>query len=311
MRAGGSGLSTDISMALSVGSDPSGGYMVPPDTSGRLIDLIYQTSPMREVANIQTIGVDALEGPRDLDEADSGWVGEQDTRSETDTPTLGEYRIPVEEQYAMPKTTQKLLDDGQFDVEGWLVGKVSSKMSRVENTAFVSGNGVKKPRGFLTYPAGTPSASAFEVIQQVASGAAGDFAATNPGDPLIDMTYALKAPLRGGAIWAMNSLAEAEVRKLKDGDGNYLWQPNFGEHRGGLLLGYPVRNFEDMPDIAANSLSVAFGNFRAGYTIVDRIGFRILRDPLTQKGYVLFYVTKRTGGDVDNFEAIKIMKFAV
>jgi HK97 family phage major capsid protein len=304
-------LSTEERMALSVGADPAGGYWVTPDTSGTMVKLIYQTSPMRSVASIMTIGTDALEGPRDLDEATTGWVGEQDSRPETATPETGEYRIPVNEQYALPKTTQKLLDDASFPVESWLVEKVSDKFARTENTAFVLGNGVKQPRGFLTYPAGTPSKATFEVIQVTNSGAAGAFAATDPGDPLIDMVFNIKAPLRTGAVWAMSSLTEAAVRKLKDGQGNYLWQPDFGKMTGGLLLGFPTTNFEDMPAIAANSLSLAFANWKKGYQIVDRIGIRLLKDPYTSKGYVLYYFTKRVGGDVLNFEAIKIMKFAV
>lgn len=304
-------LTQEDKMALTVGTDPQGGYWVPPDVSGRMIKFIYQTSPMRNLATSLMIGTDALEGPLDLDEGSSGWVGEQDSRPETATPTVGEYRIDVWEQYALPKMTQKVLDDAQFPVESWLMDKTATKMARSENTGFVTGNGVKKPRGFLTYPAGTPTKTNFKVIEQVNSGAAADFSATDPGDEFIDLTFKLKAPLRTGSTWVMNSQTEAKVRKFKDGQGNYLWQPNFGAQTGGLLLGYPVVNFEDMPDVAANALAVGFGNFREAYQIVDRMGIRLLRDPYTQKGYQLFYMTKRVGGDVVNFEALKLMKIAV
>jgi HK97 family phage major capsid protein len=181
----------------------------------------------------------------------------------------------------------------------------------MENTAFVSGNGNKKPRGFLTYAAGTPSSSTFSVIEQLPTGAAGAFASTNPGDAMINLVYSLKAPYREKAVFMMKRATLAEVRKLKDGQGNYLWQPDFQLKQGGTLLGFNVVEAEDMPAIAANSLSIAFGDFKAGYQIVDRQGIRILRDSFTAKPYVKFYTTKRVGGDVVNFEAIKLLKFAV
>lgn len=310
MRRGPDAITPDVRAALSVGSDPAGGYWVTPDVGGKIVELIYETSPVRQIADVQTIGTDALEGRYDLDEADSGWVGEQGTRSETDTPEVGKWRIEAHEQYAEPKTTQKNLDDSSLDVEGWLARKVADKLSRRENTAFVSGTGVLKPRGFLTYTAGTPSASTFNVIEQVASGASGAFAASDPGDKLIDLVFALKAAYRQNAAFGMSRTTVAEVRKLKDGQDNYLWAPNFSERQGGMLLGYPIVEMEDMPAIAADSLSIVFGDFRAAYQIVDRQGIRVLRDPLTSKGFVKFYTTKRVGGAVVNFEALKIMKFA-
>lgn len=296
--------------AMSVDSDPDGGYWVMPDTTGRIVTQIYETSPMRQFANVQTIGTDALEGTLDLDEASSGWVDERESRTETDTPQVGKWRIPVHELYAEPRATQKLLDDSMINVEQWLAGKVADKFARMENAAFVNGNGVGQPRGFLTYDAGTPSATTWKVIQQKNTGASGAFAASEPGDVLVDTMFALKTAYRSGAIWAMNRSTIAEVRKLKDGDGNYLWQPNFQMGVGGTLLGHQIGEFDDMPDIAADSLSIAFGNFGVAYQIVDRIGVRVLRDPYTAKPYVKFYTTKRTGGDVINTEALAIVKFA-
>ena len=310
IRKNNAGSNMEEVKALSAGSDPDGGYAITPDMSGRISQLVRETSPMRQVANVITIGSDALEGIHDLNEATSGWVGETEARAETTAPKIGEYRIPVYEQYAEPRATQKLLDDALFNVEEWLSGKIAERLSRMENEAFILGNGLRKPRGFLTYAAGTPSAAGFSVIEQIPSGAAGAFAATSPGDALITLVYGLKAAYRENANFMMKRSTLAEVRKLKDGDDNYLWQPDFQMKQGGTLLGFNVVEAEDMPTIGANSLSIAFGDFNAGYQIVDRQGVRILRDSFTAKPYVKFYTTKRVGGDVVNFEAIKLMKFA-
>lgn len=312
LRKGEKAIPRDFQNALSVGSDPDGGYWVTPDTSGRIATLIYESSPMRQVANVVTIGTDALEGPKDLGEdASGGWVGETSSRGDTNTAQVGTWRIPVYEQFSQPKMTQKLLDDSFFNVENWLAEKVSSKLSRVENTAFITGDGVNKPRGLLTYSSGVPSASAWDVIEQVNSGASGAFAGSNPGDKLIDLVFKLKTAYRQGASWMMSRTTLAEARKLKDGQGNYMWQPNFGETAGSNLLGFSIVEAEDMPALASNSLSIVFGNMNVAYQIVDRMGIRILRDPFTDKPNIKFYTTKRTGGDMVNFEAIKIMKFAV
>lgn len=310
VRKNNAGSSIDEIKALSVGSDPDGGYTVTPDISGRIAQLIRETSPMRQVANVAVIGTDALEGINDLNEATSGWVGETETRSETTAPKIGEYRIPVHELYAEPRATQKLLDDSLFNVEEWLAGKIAERFTRMENAAFVNGNGVRQPRGFLTYAAGTPSASAFNVIERISTGANGAFASTNPGDALINLVYSLKSAYRDNAVFMMKRATLAEVRKLKDGNGNYLWQPDFQNKQSGTLLGADVVEAEDMPTIATDSLSIAYGDFNAAYQIVDRQGIRILRDSFTAKPYVKFYTTKRVGGDVVNFEAIKLLKFS-
>lgn len=300
-----------IAKGMSVDSDPDGGYYVMPDTSGRIVQLVYETSPIRQVANVQTIGTDALEGGNDLDEASSGWVGERTSPTETDTPQIGEWRVPVHEQYAEPTATQKLLDDATINIEAWLSGKVSDVFARKENTAFVTGDGTLKPRGFLTYGHGVPSSSTWDVIERIPSGTSGAFASSAPGDALVETVFSLKSAYRAGAVWMMNRSTLAEVRKLKDGDGNYMLQPQFSQSGLGLsLLGFNVVEAEDMPDIAANSLSIAFGNFGLGYQIVDRAGIRVLRDPYTAKPKVKFYTTKRVGGDVVNFEALKLVRFA-
>lgn len=312
MRNGGRGadsLTPELRNALQVGSDPAGGYWVTPDMSGRIISLIYETSPMRQYASVQSIGTGALEGANDLDEAGAGWVGETEARTETTTPALAEYRIPVFEQYANPKASQTLLDDANVDVEAWLNGKVSAKFTRLENTAFFTGTGVKKPRGFLTYAAGTPSATTWSVIERVLTGADGGFLNASPGDCLINLVFALKEGYRQGANFFANRLTLAALRKLKDGQGNYLITRDFTDFAKQIMLGFPVAEAADMPTIAVDSLSLAFGNFKEAYQIVDRQGIKVLRDPYTAKPWVQFYTTRRVGGDVVNFDAIKLLQF--
>jgi HK97 family phage major capsid protein len=297
----------DVLKALSVGSDPDGGYLVEPDTSGRIVQKVYETSPMRQVASVQVIGTDALEGLFDLDEAAAEWVEETQSRTQTDTPKLGQWRIPVHELSAKPSITQKLLDDAMISVENWLADKVADRFARSENAAFVNGTGVGQPRGFLTYPAGT---SLPGQIEQFPTTEAGDFAdAPDGGDVLMDAIYGMKQAYRAGARWHMSRVVTGEVRKLKDSDGRYLWAPGLAAGQPATLLGYPILEFEDMPELANNSLSIAFANMGEAYQIVDRAGIRVLRDPFTVKPRVLFYSTKRVGGDVVNFEAIKLIRF--
>lgn len=300
----------EVRNLMEVGSDPAGGYTVTPDLSGRIIKKIYETSPARQLFSVVSIGTDAMEGLIDRDDLTTGWVGEKQPRPETDTPELGKWRIDVHEQYAMPKVTQKLLDDSGFDIETWLSAKVADKMARTENSATFSGDGVNKPRGILTYgTAATGDATRpWEVFEHIASGATGTI--TN-NDFLISLVMSLKAAYRSGAKWTMNRKTLGYVRTLKDGDGNYLWQPDFSQRQGGALLGYDIVEAEDMPDMASNALSIGFGNFKAAYQIVDRMGIRVLRDPYTEKGFVKLYTTKRMGGDVLDFDAVKFMKFAV
>lgn len=304
-------LDADEMKALSVGRDPDGGIVVLPDTSGRIIKRIYETSPVRQYANIETIGTDALEGLYDLDEAGVGWVGETQARTETSTPQLEKYRIPVHEMYANPRATQKLIDDASIDMEAWLQGKVAEKMGRFEATAFVNGDGIGKPRGFLTYdPWASEGVFELKKVEQYETGVDGAFAADpNGGDVLLDVIYGLLPQYRANANWFMNRLTTKAVRKLKDTDGAYLWQPGLQAGQPASLLGYSVASFEDMPDIANNSLSMAFGDMREHYTVVDRQGIRLLIDPYTQKPYVQYYTTRRVGGDVTNFEAMKLVKF--
>jgi len=307
LRKGEEVMGPDERKALSVGTDPDGGYVVNPDLSGRIVMKVFETSPMRAYASVQVISSDALEGLFDLNEASSGWVGETDSRAETNTPQLGKWRIPAHELYAKPKATQKLLDDASINMEAWLASKVAEKFARDEANAFVVGNGVNKPRGFLTFPSGTTLPG---TIERFDTGVNGAFAAApNGGDVLINALYGLKQQYRANATWFMNRATLKLTRKLKDSDGAYLWSPGIAAGQPASLLGYPVASFEDMPDPATDSLSIAVGDMREAYQIVDRLGIRTLRDPYSAKPYVEFYTTKRVGGDVVNFEAIKLIEF--
>lgn len=311
MRRGGN-TPREVMAAMSVGSDPDGGYTVTPDTSGRIIKRVYETSPMRQVASVTTIGTDRLEGFNDLGEGTAGWVGETQSRPETTTPQLGKWEIPVHEMYAFPKVTQKLLDDSMWDIEAWLSGKVADKFARTENAAFLNGDGVLKPTGLLTYPtAVTADATrAWGTFQHVLTGTDASFGtSTNGADKLIDLVYSVKAAHRSNANFMMARSTVAAVRKLKDGQGNYLWAPSLQSMSGGVVLGFNIVEAEDMPVIAADSLSIAFGDFAEAYQIVDRIGIRVLRDALTDKPKIGFYTTKRVGGAAIHFEAVKFLKF--
>ncbi len=288
---------------LSVDGDPQGGYWVHSETSNTVIRKINETSPMRDVAMIETISTDALEIPEDVNEADAGWTRERVSPVDTATPNIGVRRIPVHELYAMPKATQTLLDDARVNVEEWLAGKIAEKISRLENDSFIKGDGVGQPRGILTYPDGTGNPGE---IEQVPSGSAGAVTA----DGLRTLFYRLKSPYLNNAVWLMKRSTLEEISKLKDSNNQYLWEPGLALGEPQTLLGHPIGRMEDMPAVANDSLSIAFGNFKQAYTIVDRAGFRVLRDPYSAKPFVLFYTTKRTGGDVSNFEAMVLQKMS-
>lgn len=311
LRKGLDALSAEERKAMIVGSDVDGGHFVTPDMGGRIVTRVYELSPIRAIASVQPIGSDALEGIEDLGEADAGWVGEVATRSDTNTPQIGKYRIEAHEMYAQPKASQKLLDDSSVDIEAWLTGKVADKFARVEGAAFVTGNGVAKPRGFTSYTtAATADATrAWGQLEHVVTGASGAFHTTQ-ADPLFDLLGAFKQHFLNGSNWVTRRTVISAIRKFKTTTTlEYIWQPGLQAGQPDRLLGYPIVLAEDMPAIAANSLSMAFGNFKEGYQIVDRLGVRTLRDPFTDKPYVKFYTIKRTGGQVVNFEAIKFIKF--
>lgn len=292
-----------------VGVNPNGGYFVRPEFANFVIDRQFETSPMRQLANIQTISTESLEIPIDDDEAGAEWVGEVDTRSKTDTPDIGQLVIHTHELSAKPYVTQKLLDDAAFDIEAWLQTKVADKFTRTENTSFVEGNGSKRPRGFLTYSDWT-TAGTYErgAIEQRDTGSSGTFDADN----LIDLQSDLLEFYQPNATWVMERKTFGSVVKLKNAiDGTYLINPELiAQSAPRILLGRPVRFFDDMPTIAANSLSIAYGDFQAGYTIVDRLGIRILVDPYTAEPFIVYKTRKRVGGDVTNYQSIKILKLS-
>lgn len=299
--------------AMSVGTDADGGYLVPAPTVGRVVEKVYELSPIRQIASVMFISGDALEGVNDLDEAAYGWVGETASRSDTNTPTVGKYRIEAHEMYAIPKATQKLLDDAAVDIEAWLQAKVADKFARAEGAAFISGTGVSQPRGFAAYTtaATADSSRSWGQLEHVKTGVNGDFAASTPADHLFDLIGAFKTAYLQNARWVTRREVITKIRKFKESTTNgYIWQPGLQAGQPDRLLGYPVTMAQDMPTLATDSLSLAFGDFREGYQIVDRIGMRTLRDPYTDKPYVKFYTTRRVGGGVVNFEAIKFIKFS-
>lgn len=312
LREGKESLSSDERKTLSVGSDPDGGYWVTPDMTGRVATFQYETSPVRQVASVQVINTDALEGIEDTGTAGAGYAGEQAVSGDTTTPQIGKWRIPVYWIDTEPKATQQLLDDASVNVEAWLAAKVADKMSRFENVEFCTG-ATGKIWGLTAYTTAADSGAGvtWGQVGYVASGASAAFAASNPADKLHDMMGALKSAYMTNARWMTRRTVITAIRKFKDGMGNYLWQPSFVAGVPETIMGFPVMRAEDMPALAANSLSLAFGDFMAAYQIVDRMGLRVLRDPFTAKPYVKFYTTKRTGGGVVNFEAYKLMKFAV
>jgi len=299
----------ELKAGLSSASN-SAGYVVPPETERAIERRLMAGSPMREIATVRTVGSGVFRKPVSTAGVQAGWVAETAARPETDPATLALLEFSSADLYACPAATQSLLDDALIDLDEWLAAEVEDAFAAQETAAFVSGDGVNKPKGFLAYANAAEGTQTWGQIGTVASGAAGGFASTNPADKLIDLIYAPKAQYRPNGRFVMNRRTVSAVRKFKDADGNYVWSPATRPGETASLLGYPVTEIETMPDVAANSLSIAFGDFSRGYLIVDRAGVRVLRDPYSAKPYVLFYTTKRVGGGVQNFDAIKLMKFA-
>jgi len=286
--------------AMSVNSDEDGGYLVTPEMSAEVIKKVYESSPIRMLASVQKISSDSLEILEDLDEIESGWVGETQPRGETSTAKLKMIKIPVHELFAQPLATQKLLDDAAINVEAWLSGKVAEKFARDEASAFVSGNGIGKPKGFLSYDNGT----GFNQVEQSESAASGTITA----DDIIELNYKLKGAYKMNASFLAQRETIKIFRKFKDTQGRYLWEPGLNGEAQSTLLGAPVYEANDMEAYAGGKLAVAFGDIKQAYQIVDRIGIRVIRDVYSKKPFVLFYTTKRVGGAVKNFEAIKLLK---
>ncbi len=303
------GLDLDAkAMSTAVAAD--GGYLVDPETSQTIQSVLSGAASIRQVANLVTVEATSYDVLIDHTDVGTGWSGETSV-SETGTPSIDRISIPLFELSALPKVSQRLLDDSAFDIEAWLAGRIADKFLRAEAAAFVNGNGSDKPTGFLTHTKVDNDAWVWDSLGYIATGTDGGFDANNPGDAVVDLVYALGAQYRANGTFVMNSKTAGSVRKIKDGDGRFMWADSLAAGEPARLMGYPVLIAEDMPDIASDSHAIAFGDFGAGYTIAERPDLRVLRDPFSAKPHVLFYATKRVGGDVSDFAAIKLLKFGV
>lgn len=295
--------------AMNTAVNAEGGFLVDPQTTETIQSVLRSASSLRAIANVVNVEASSFDVLIDTTEAGAGWADEVTPSGETDTPQIERISIPLHELSALPKASQRLLDDAAFDIEGWLAARIAEKFARAEADAFVNGNGIGKPRGILSHPSVANGAWSWGSIGYVATGTAGDFGASSPADAIVDLVYALGARYRANASFVMNSKTAGAVRKMKDADGRFLWSDGLAQGEPARLMGYPVLIAEDMPDIATDAMAMAFGDFGAGYTIAERPDLRVLRDPFSAKPHVLFYATKRVGGDVTDFAAIKLMKF--
>jgi len=296
--------------ALSTSVSADGGYLVDPQTAAQITSVLRGASSIRAIANVVQVESTAYDVLVDHSDIGAGWADETTSSSETGTPQIDRITIPLHELSALPKASQRLLDDSAFDVESWLADRIADKFSRAESLSFVTGDGVDKPTGFLTHTTVADSSWSWGNLGYVATGANGDFAAVDQADAIVDLVYALNAQYRAHASFVMNSKTAGAVRKMKDVDGRFLWSDGLAAGEPARLMGYPVLIAEDMPDIALDTMAIAFGDFGAGYTVAERPDLRILRDPFSAKPHVLFFATKRVGGDVSDFAAIKLLKFA-
>jgi HK97 family phage major capsid protein len=285
--------------------------VAPPEIERAIERRLQQASPMREIATVRTVGAGVFKKPVSVAGVEAGWVAETAPRPETDPATLALLEFPAADLYASPAATQTLLDDAFVNLDEWLAAEVEDAFAAQETAAFVTGDGVNKPRGFLSYNMAAEGSQLWGQLGYLATGVSGGFPATAPTDKLMDLIYAPKTQYRPGGRFVMNRKTASSIRKFKDSGGNYIWSVGTQPGMPASLLGYPVTEIETMPDVGPDSLSVAFGDFGRGYLIVDRAGVRVLRDPYSAKPYVLFYTVKRVGGGVQNFDAIKLLKFGV
>ena len=297
--------------AMSTAVAADGGYLVDPQTADTVRSMLVSTSSLRAIANVVNVEATSFDVLIDRSDVGSGWATEAGAQSESATPVIERISIRLHELSAMPKASQRLLDDSAFDVEGWLAGKIATRFIRAEAGAFINGDGVDKPKGIMLPPKVANATWTWGNLGYVATGAAADFAASNAADCIVNLVYALSAEYRANANFVMNSKTAGAVRKMKDADGRFLWSDGLAAGEPARLMGYPVLIAEDMPDIAANAYAIAFGDFASGYTIAERPDLRILRDPFSAKPNVLFYATKRVGGDVTDYAAIKLLKIAL
>ena len=304
----GSELATLEGKSLSSSVDAEGGYVAPAETESRIDRALSEASPFRSIATVRRVGAGSFKKPVSAGGAASGWAGETEARLETEAPQLELLEFPAGELSAMPAATQTLLDDGVADVDQWLADEVRDVFAAQETAAFAVGDGVNKPRGLLSYTQAENSAQSWGQLGYVATGTQGGFDSDAPVDAIMDLIYAPKTRYRAGGSFIMNRRTLSEVRKFKDADGNYIWQPSTEAGQPSTLLGYKLTEVEDMPDVSSGEAVMAFGDFKRGYLIVDRQGVRVLRDPYSAKPYVLFYTTKRVGGGIQDFNAIKLLK---
>lgn len=288
-----------------------GGYLVDPQTSETVRSVLDGAASLRAVATVVNVEATSFDVLVDRGETGAGWATEAAATAETGTPVFERISIALHELSAMPKASQRLLDDAAFDVEGWLAGRIADKFARAESSAFLLGDGVDKPKGLLAHPVVDEASWAWGSLGYVATGVDGDFASEDTADAIVDLVYALGARYRANGSFVMNSKTAGAVRKMKDADGRFLWSDGLAQGEPALLMGYPVTVCEDMPDIGSDATAIAFGDFAAGYTIAERPELRVLRDPFSAKPHVLFYATKRVGGDVSDFAAIKLLKFGI
>lgn len=294
-------------MNSSVAAD--GGYLVDPQTSEAVKGVLHSAASLRQVANVVSVEATSYDVLVDTTDVGSGWVTETGSVSETSTSAMDRISIPLFELAALPKASQRLLDDSAFDIEAWLAERIADKFARSEASAFVTGDGNDKPTGFLTHTAVDNEIWEWDNLGYITTGADGGFDLNDPVDAIVDLVYALGARYRANGTFVMNSKTAGAVRKLKDAEGRFLWTDSLAAGEPARLMGYPVLLAEDMPDITSDSFAIAFGDFHAGYTIAERPDLRVLRDPFSAKPHVLFYATKRVGGDVTDFAAIKLLKF--
>ncbi|PCI88971.1 MAG: phage major capsid protein [Hyphomicrobiales bacterium] len=310
MRQGMSQIETIEGKAYSLVSGNDGGYFVPEQIESNILDNMKLASPIRDIAGIQQVTSAIYKKPFAINEFASGWVGDADARPQTNGADLEELVYPTMELYAMPAASASLLEDSAVNLEEWIAAEIEAAFIDQETEAFVNGDGVNKPKGFLDVPTAAEASWSWGNLGYIETGADGAFAASDASDCLLDLIYSLKARYRMNGNWVMNRKTQAEIRKLKDADGNYMWRPAEVVNGKASLLNYSIAEVEQMPDMAADSMSLAFGDFGRGYLIVDRRGISILRDPYSAKPYLLFYTTKRVGGGVHDFNAIKLLKFA-
>ena len=297
--------------ALNGAIAPDGGYLLPPDAEASILARMAALSPIRAIATVRPLANSALKKAVYPNGANVGWASQTAPSNAVTSNQYSELSFPTMELFAQPAATQTMLDDAAVDVESWIADEIVYSFSEAESTAFINGDGINKPKGLLTYPTVADASWTWGSLGTIATGIAANFPASNPSDILVDFAHALRSAYRQHASFVMNRKTQGVIRKFKDTTGNYIWTPPTVIGGKAMLMNFPVVEAEDMPDIAANSLSIAFGDFRRGYLVVDRIGIRAMRDPYSAKPYVLFYTTKRVGGGVQDFQAIKLLKFGL